>query len=160
AWSTTNSAVAVVETGGAVFGVGPGTAVVTAQLGTARASAIVTVTGTSNLAGGDTNSTAPGVPSSPGRGGGPAPSSPRGGGASSPSPSPASSPTSCRPRIATVGPFEAAASQTVYVTGSCFGTGNTSSAADTQYFEITDLTTRWSACWTNGPGDLVTCNIF
>ena len=88
AWSTSNSAVAVVETGGAVFGVGPGTAVVTAELGTARASAKVTVTGTSNLAGGDTNSTAPGVSSSRGRGGGPSSSSPGGGRASSPSPSP------------------------------------------------------------------------
>jgi hypothetical protein len=64
------------------------------------------------------------------------------------------------PRIATVGAFEAAGTQTVYITGSCFGTGNTSSAADTEYFEITDLTQGWSACWTNGPGDLVTCNIF
>ena len=64
------------------------------------------------------------------------------------------------PQIATVGAFEAAGTQTVYVTGSCFGTGNTSSAADTEYFEITDVTTGWSACWTNGPGDLVTCNIF
>jgi hypothetical protein len=171
AWSTSNSAVAMVETGGAVLGAGPGTAVVTAQLGTARASAVITVTGPSNLAEGDTSSTAPGVSSSPGRGGGPSPSSPgRGGGpsssspggegATSPSPSPTSSPTSCTPRIATVGAFEAAGTQTVYVTGSCFGTGNTSSAADTEYFEITDVTKGWSACWTNGPGDLVTCNIF
>jgi hypothetical protein len=64
------------------------------------------------------------------------------------------------PRIATVGAFEAAGTQTVYVTGSCFGTGNTSSAADTAYFEITDRTQGWSGCWTDGPGDLVTCNIF
>jgi len=155
AWSTTNTAVAVVETGGAVLGVGPGTAVVTAQLGTARASTVVTVTGTSNLAGGDTNSTAPGVPSSRGPGGGPSSSSSGGGGTTSPP-----VPRSCTPRIATVGAFEAAGTQTVYVTGSCFGTGNTSSAADTQYFEITDLTKGWSGCWTNGPGDLVTCNIF
>jgi hypothetical protein len=158
AWSTSNSAVAVVEPDGAVFGVSPGAAVVTAQLGTARASAVVTVTGTSDLAGGDTNSTAPGVSSSRDQGGGPSSSSPGGGRASSPSP--ASSPTSCTPRIGTVGAFEAAGTQTVYITGSCFGTGNTSSAADTEYFEITDLTTGWSACWTNGPGDLVTCNIF
>jgi hypothetical protein len=64
------------------------------------------------------------------------------------------------PQIATVGAFQAAGTRTVYVTGSCFGTGNTSSAADTEYFEITDLTKGWSGCWTNGPGDLVTCNIF
>jgi tRNA A-37 threonylcarbamoyl transferase component Bud32 len=156
AWSTTNTAVAVVKTGGAVLGVGPGTAVVTAQLGTARASAVVTVTRTSNLAGGDTNSTAPSVPSSRGRGGGPSSSSPGGGGATAPSPSP----RPCTPRIATVGAFEAAGTQTVYITGSCFGTGNTSSAADTTSFEITDLTKGWSGCWTDGPGDLVTCNIF
>ena len=155
AWSTSNTAVAVVETGGAVLGVGPGTAVVTAQLGTARASAVVTVTGMSNLAGGDTNSTAPGVSSSRARGGGPSSSSPGGGRTTSPP-----LPRSCTPRIATVGAFEAAGTQTVYVTGSCFGTGNTSSAADTAYFEITDRTKGWSGCWTNGPGDLVTCNIF
>jgi hypothetical protein len=139
---------------------GPGRAAVTAQLGTARASAVVTVTGTSNLAGGGTNSRTPGVSSSQGGGGGTSSSSPGGGGASSPSPSPASSPRSCTPQIATVGAFEAAGTQTVYITGSCFGTGNTSSAVDTQYFEITDLTKGWSACWTNGPGDLVACNIF
>jgi hypothetical protein len=160
AWSTSNTAVAVVGTGGAVLGVGPGTAVVTAQLGTARVSAEVTVTATSNLAGGNPNSTAPGVSSSPGRGGGPSSSSPGGGGATSPSPSRTSSRTSCTPQIATVGAFEAAGTQTVYITGSCFGTGNTSSAADTAYFEITDRTKGWSGCWTNGPGDLVTCNIF
>jgi Protein kinase domain len=165
AWSTSNSAVAVVETSGAVFGAGPGTAVVTAELGTARASAVVTVTATSNLAGGNANSTAPGLSSPQARGGGHSSPSPGGGGASSPpppasSPSPASSPTSCMPQIATVGAFGAAGTQTVYITGSCFGTGNTSSAADTQYFEITDVTKGWSACWTDGPGDLVTCNVF
>jgi len=163
AWSTSNSAVAVVETSGAVFGAGPGTAVVTAELGTARASAVVTVTATSNLAGGNANSTAPGLSSPQARGGGHSSPSPGGGGASSPpSPasSPASSPTSCMPQIATVGAFGAAGTQTVYITGSCFGTGNTSSAADTQYFEITDVTKGWSACWTDGPGDLVTCSVF
>jgi Protein kinase domain/Bacterial Ig-like domain (group 2) len=156
AWSTSNSAVAVVKAGGAVLGVGRGTAEITAQLGTARASAKVTITATSNLAEGATNSTAPSVSSSRGRGAGASSSSPGAGGASSPSPSP----TSCTPRIGTVGAFEAAGTQTVYITGSCFGTGNTSSVADTKYFEITDLTKGWSACWTNGPGDLVTCSIF
>jgi hypothetical protein len=153
AWSTSNSAVAVVETSGAVFGAGPGTAVVTAELGTARASAVVTVTATSNPAGGNANSTAPGLSSPQARGGGHSSPSPGGGGASSPPPSPASSPTSCMPQIATVGAVEAAGTQTVYITGSCFGTGNTSSAADTQYFEITDVTKGWSACWTDGPGE-------
>jgi serine/threonine protein kinase len=145
AWSTTNTAVAVVKTGGAVLGIGPGTAVITAQLGTARASAVVTVTGTPNLPGGNTNSPAPGVPPPPG-----------GSGTTSPPPPP----RPCTPRIATVSAFEAAGTQTVYITGSCFGTGNTSSATDTEFFEITDRTKGWSGCWTNGPGDLVTCNIF
>jgi hypothetical protein len=59
-----------------------------------------------------------------------------------------------------VGPFEATATQTVEITGSCFGTGNTSSGADTAYFRISDLTAGWNACWTNDPGtDLVTCDI-
>jgi hypothetical protein len=159
AWATSNSAVAVVETGDAVFGTGPGTAVVTAQLGTAEVSAVVTVTGTSNLAAGDTNSTAPGASSSRSGDGGSSLSSPGRSGGSSPSSQPSASPPLCTPKIATAGPFEAAGSQTVEVTGSCFGAGNTASAADTAYFEITDLTKGWSACWTDGPGDLVTCNI-
>ena len=59
-----------------------------------------------------------------------------------------------------MGPFAAAAAQTVEITGSCFGAGNTTSAADTDYFRITDLTTGWNACWTNDPGtDSVTCDI-
>lgn len=71
-----------------------------------------------------------------------------------------SPPPSCSPAIATVGPFAAAAAQTVEITGSCFGTGNTTSAADTDYFRVTDLTAGWNACWTNDPGtDSVTCDI-
>jgi hypothetical protein len=59
-----------------------------------------------------------------------------------------------------VGPFGATASQTVQITGSCFGTGNTSSGADTGYLRISDLTAGWNACWTGDPGtDLVTCNV-
>jgi hypothetical protein len=59
-----------------------------------------------------------------------------------------------------VGAFEATATQTVEITGSCFGTGNTSSAADTAYFRISDLTAGWNACWTGDPGtDQVTCNV-
>jgi eukaryotic-like serine/threonine-protein kinase len=64
------------------------------------------------------------------------------------------------PEIASVGAFVANASQTVDITGNCFGTGNISSAADTAYFRISDLTTGWNACWTNDPGtDSVTCNL-
>ncbi len=151
AWTTSNSAVAVVDTADAVVAVGPGTAVVTAQLGTAQASAVVTVAGTPNLAMGDTNSPAPGASSSPGKGGV---------SSSSPSTPPSPPPSPCTPKIATVGAFEANGSQTVEITGSCFGTGNTTSAADTAYFKISDLTTGWAACWTDGHGeDWVTCNI-
>jgi serine/threonine protein kinase len=71
-----------------------------------------------------------------------------------------SPPPACTPQIATVSTIDADGTQPVYITGSCFGNGNTSSAADTEFFEITDVTKGWSACWTNGPGDLVTCNIF
>jgi hypothetical protein len=74
--------------------------------------------------------------------------------------SPSPSPGPCTPMINTVGPFEATATQTVEITGSCFGTGNTSSGADTAYFRISDLTAGWNACWTGDPGtDAVTCNV-
>jgi hypothetical protein len=74
--------------------------------------------------------------------------------------SPSPPPGPCTPKIDSVGPFEATASQTVQITGSCFGTGNTSSGADTDYFRISDLTSGWNACWTGDPGtDAVTCNV-
>jgi eukaryotic-like serine/threonine-protein kinase len=69
-------------------------------------------------------------------------------------------PPPCTPKIATVGAFEANATQTVQISGSCFGAGNTTSAADTAYFRVSDLTAGWNACWTGDPGtDLVTCDI-
>jgi hypothetical protein len=62
--------------------------------------------------------------------------------------------------ISSVGPFVAGGSQTVEITGTCFGSGNTSSGADTAYFRVSDLTSGWNACWTNDPGtDSVTCNV-
>jgi hypothetical protein len=74
--------------------------------------------------------------------------------------SPSPPPGPCTPKIDAVGAFEATATQTVEITGSCFGTGNTSSAADTAYFRISDLTAGWNACWTGDPGtDQVTCNV-
>jgi tRNA A-37 threonylcarbamoyl transferase component Bud32 len=83
-----------------------------------------------------------------------------GGGASSGGAGGSTSSPSCQPKITAVGPFEASASQTVVIDGSCFGAGNTTSAADTAYFEISDLTTGWAACFTDGHGmDTVTCNI-
>jgi hypothetical protein len=69
-------------------------------------------------------------------------------------------PGPCTPKIDSVGPFAATATQTVEITGSCFGTGNTSSGADTAYFRISDLTAGWNACWTGDPGtDSVACNV-
>jgi hypothetical protein len=69
-------------------------------------------------------------------------------------------PPPCTPEIATVGAFEASATQTVEISGSCFGAGNTTSGADTAYFRISDITAGWNACWTGDPGtDLVTCGI-
>jgi serine/threonine protein kinase len=66
----------------------------------------------------------------------------------------------CTPEIATVGAFAATGTQTVQISGSCFGTGNTSSGADTAYLRITDRTAGWNACWTNDPGtDSITCDI-
>jgi hypothetical protein len=73
---------------------------------------------------------------------------------------PAPPPGPCTPRINTVGPVASANYTAVEVTGSCFGTGNTASRADTDYFRISDLTAGWNACWTGDPGtDQVTCNI-
>ena len=71
-----------------------------------------------------------------------------------------SPPPPCTPEIATAGAFEANATQTVQISGSCFGAGNTTSGADTAYFRISDLTAGWNACWTGDPGtNLVTCDI-
>jgi hypothetical protein len=158
AWTTSNPAVAVVDAADAVVAVGPGTAVVTAQLGTAWASAVVTVTGTSNLAAGGANPTAPGTSSSPARGEtSPAPPAPS---SHSAAPPPSPPPPSCQPKITSVGPFQAAGSQTVVINGSCFGTGNTMSAGDTPYFKISDLATGWAGCFMDGNGsDTVTCHI-
>jgi hypothetical protein len=60
AWTTSNQDVATVDAVGTVVAFRAGTAVITAQLGTARASATVTVAGTSNFALGGNNPPAPG----------------------------------------------------------------------------------------------------
>ena len=159
-WATNNSAVAVVDTAHAVAAVNPGTAVITAQLGYRpgiRSSDghrdVEPRSGRHQLHG-----TWRVVFSAPCRSISGVPSPPSGGGGSSPSPSTPSTP--CTPTITAVGPFEATGTQTNVIDGSCFGTGNTTSAADTAYFEISDLTTGWAACWTSGGGaDTVTCNI-
>lgn len=66
----------------------------------------------------------------------------------------------CTLKIDTVGPLKATAATPLEIVGSCFGTGNTSSGADTAYFRISDLTAGWNACWTGDPGtDHVTCDV-
>ena len=66
----------------------------------------------------------------------------------------------CTPKINAAGPFGPAATQTVEITGSCFGVGNTASGNDTAYFRISDLTAGWNACWTGDPNtDFITCGI-
>jgi hypothetical protein len=69
-------------------------------------------------------------------------------------------PAACTPKINAVGPTEATPPTTTEIVGTCFGTGNTSSRADTAYFRISDLTSGWNGCWTGDPGtDQVTCNL-
>jgi hypothetical protein len=69
-------------------------------------------------------------------------------------------PAACTPSISSVGSFTATGTQTVQISGSCFGTGNTSSGADTPYLRITDVTANWNACWTGDPGtDSITCSV-
>jgi len=66
----------------------------------------------------------------------------------------------CTPKINAVGPFEPTATQTVEITGSCFGIGNATSGTDTAYFHISDLTAGWNACWTGDPNtDFITCGL-
>jgi protein kinase-like protein len=67
----------------------------------------------------------------------------------------------CSPKINAVGTFEATATQTVKITGSCFGVGNVASERDTAYFRISDQTAGWNACWNGDPngGDYLTCDI-
>ena len=66
----------------------------------------------------------------------------------------------CTPKINAVGPFKSTATQTVGITGSCFGTAHTTSGTDTAYFRISDLTAGWNACWTGDPHtDFINCGL-
>jgi hypothetical protein len=66
----------------------------------------------------------------------------------------------CTPTINAAGPFESPATQTVEITGSCFGIGNPTSGTDTAYLHISDLTAGWNACWTGDPNtDFITCGL-
>jgi hypothetical protein len=81
-------------------------------------------------------------------------------GTAAPNTPPTARDTSCTPKIGWVEAFKATATQTVEITGSCFGARKHISRADTAYFRITDLTARWNACWTRDfGGDQVTCSV-
>jgi hypothetical protein len=64
------------------------------------------------------------------------------------------------PTITSVSPVVAEQTQTITITGTCFGSGNTSTSSDTRFFQITDKTASpiWNACHTVHH-DLVTCTV-
>ncbi len=64
------------------------------------------------------------------------------------------------PTITSVSPVVAEKTQTITITGTCFGAGNTFTSSDTRYFQITDETASpiWNACHTVAH-DLVTCTV-
>jgi eukaryotic-like serine/threonine-protein kinase len=73
-------------------------------------------------------------------------------------PPPAAGP--CTPKINAAGRFGSTATQTVEITGGCFGTGKTAAGTDTAYFRVSDLTAGWNACWTGDPNtDFITCSL-
>ncbi len=64
------------------------------------------------------------------------------------------------PTITSVSPVVAEKTQTITITGTCFGAGNTFKSSDTRFFQITDETASpiWNACHTVAH-DLVTCTV-
>lgn len=66
------------------------------------------------------------------------------------------------PRISSVSAVAATEqTQTITIKGSCFGSGNTFSASDNEWFQIIDKTGAWSACHTSSypENDTVTCTV-
>jgi hypothetical protein len=57
--------------------------------------------------------------------------------------------TPCTPRISSIGDFQAQASQSVEIMGSCFGTGATLNQSNNFYLQIQDRSAKppWSACY-------------
>lgn len=51
--------------------------------------------------------------------------------------------------------------QTITITGTCFGSGNTFTATDNEWFQIIDKTGAWSACHVSSypENDTVTCTV-
>jgi len=71
--------------------------------------------------------------------------------------------SNCTPQITSVSSFAAEQNPTVNITGSCFGTNNTFSNTDSQYFKITvnaSTSAEWHTCYTeDAPADSVTCTV-
>ena len=61
--------------------------------------------------------------------------------------------------ISAVAPIEQ--TQTITITGTCFGSGNTFTATDNEWFQIIDKTGAWSACHVSSypENDTVTCTV-
>lgn len=66
----------------------------------------------------------------------------------------------CTPHISSVGEFQAQASQSVEIRGSCFGTGATLNQSDNFYLQILDrsATPAWSACYLEAT-DGISCTV-
>jgi hypothetical protein len=66
----------------------------------------------------------------------------------------------CTPKITSIGKFQAQASQSVEIKGTCFGTGATLDQSDNFYLQIQDRSTTpaWSACYLEAT-DGVSCTV-
>ena len=68
--------------------------------------------------------------------------------------------TPCTPNITSVGTFQAAASQSVDILGSCFGTSPALNGSKTFNLQVLDRSPKhpWSACYRGGRGG-ITCSV-
>jgi len=68
--------------------------------------------------------------------------------------------TPCSPAITSVGEFQPQASQSVEITGSCFGTGATLNQSDNFYIDVQDRSPKmaWSGCYLEDT-DGVSCTV-
>ncbi len=64
------------------------------------------------------------------------------------------------PRITSVSRVLAKKTQTITITGTCFGRGNTFTGSDNQWFQLTDETRNWNGCHIAANNyDSVTCTV-
>ena len=72
----------------------------------------------------------------------------------------ASGDRSCRPVIATVDPIRAMATQAVRIAGSCLGSEDPYTGANSSRMQISNLTKDWNGCYGgDAPPDSVTCSV-